>query len=151
MSVGAESAFGLLGPNGAGKTTTIEILEGLLEATRGDVEILGMKWGQADDEIRQKIGISLQETKLSEKLTVLETLTLFRSFYRQGIPAADASAASHLKRSSGRASGNYPVAEAALAVACALIGDPKLPLHGRADDRARSAVAAASSGTSSAV
>src|SRR6478672_951971 len=81
--------FGLLGPNGAGKTTTIEILEGLLDATRGDIEILGMKWGQADDAIRQVLGISLQETKLSEKLTVLETLTLFRSFYHQGISARE--------------------------------------------------------------
>src|SRR5690242_20274643 len=76
--------FGLLGPNGAGKTTTIEIIEGLLEPTSGDVEVLGMKWGDRDDDIRQRIGISLQETKLSEKLSVLETLTLFRSFYRQG-------------------------------------------------------------------
>src|SRR3990172_2017608 len=77
--------FGLLGPNGAGKTTTIEILEGLLEATSGEVEVLGYHWGQQDDEIRQQIGSSLQETRLSEKLTVRETLLLFRSFYRQGL------------------------------------------------------------------
>lgn len=76
--------FGLLGPNGAGKTTTIEILEGLLEATSGQVEVLGLAWGRSDNEIRQRIGISLQETRLSEKLSVIETLTLFRSFYRQG-------------------------------------------------------------------
>src|SRR5664279_980874 len=85
LEVEAGECFGLLGPNGAGKTTTIEILEGLLDSTRGEVEILGMKWGQDDDDIRQILGISLQETRLSEKLTVLETLTLFRSFYHQGI------------------------------------------------------------------
>src|SRR4249920_709394 len=71
--------FGLLGPNGAGKTTTIEILEGLLDATAGEVEILGECWGRGDDRaLRQRIGVSLQETKLTEKLTVLETIRLFR-------------------------------------------------------------------------
>src|SRR2546425_10294201 len=82
--------FGLLGPNGAGKTTTIEILEGLLDATSGEVEVLGMRWGQHDSEIRQRIGISLQETKLSDKLSVRETLTLFRSFYRRGLEPDEA-------------------------------------------------------------
>jgi ABC-type Na+ transport system ATPase subunit NatA len=86
-----------------------------------------MKWGQADDEIRQEIGISLQETKLSEKLTVLETLTLFRSFYRQGIPPEEAlgkvSLDEKLNRPSRQAFGRT---KQRLAVACALIGDPKL-------------------------
>src|SRR6185503_20215587 len=89
LSVESGECFGLLGPNGAGKTTTIEILEGLLEPTSGDVEVLGLKWGQQDEEIRQRIGISLQETKLSDKLSVLETLTLFRSFYRDGPDPAE--------------------------------------------------------------
>src|SRR3954470_621567 len=85
LSIEAGECFGLLGPNGAGKTTTIEILEGLLEPTAGKVEVLGMTWGGRDDALRQRIGISLQETRLSEKLTVRETLTLFRSFYRCGL------------------------------------------------------------------
>src|SRR5437868_2695392 len=90
LAVEQGECFGLLGPNGAGKTTTIEILEGLLAPTSGDVEVMGLKWREADNEIRQQIGISLQETRLSDKLTVLETLTLFRSFYRDGVAPEDA-------------------------------------------------------------
>src|SRR4051794_35127818 len=84
LSVEVGECFGLLGPNGAGKTTTIEIIEGLTEATSGEVEVLGMRWGEQDAAIKERIGVSLQETKLSEKLLVHETLTLFRSFYRRG-------------------------------------------------------------------
>ena len=78
--------FGLLGPNGAGKTTTIEILEGLLEADAGDVEVLGLKWKTHERELRERLGIHLQDTQLSEKLTVGEMLRLFRSFYPRGRP-----------------------------------------------------------------
>src|SRR5205814_7710577 len=90
LTVEIGACFGLLGPNGAGKTTTIEIIEGLLEPTSGEVEVLGMRWGRDDDAIRQRIGISLQETKLADKLSVRETLTLFRSFYRAGIEPEEA-------------------------------------------------------------
>src|SRR5438552_3710777 len=90
LSVETGECFGLLGPNGAGKTTTIEIIEGLLDATSGDVECLGLRVGAQDHEIKQRIGISLQETKLSDKLSVRETLTLFRSFYRNGIEPDEA-------------------------------------------------------------
>ena len=82
LSIETGECFGLLGPNGAGKTTTIEILEGLLEPTAGDVEILGHTWQSHPRELREWLGISLQETRLSEKLTVRETLQLFASFYR---------------------------------------------------------------------
>src|SRR4051812_33853643 len=85
LEVRRGGCFGLLGPNGAGKTTTIEILEGLLPASSGEVYILGLPWGQDDYALRQKLGISLQETRLSEKLTVRETLVLFRSFYDDGL------------------------------------------------------------------
>src|SRR5436305_8261341 len=88
LEVRAGECFGLLGPNGAGKTTTIEILEGLLPATSGEVEVLGHRWGRNDEALRQSLGITLQETRLGEKLTVLETLRLFRSFYLTGIDAA---------------------------------------------------------------
>src|ERR1700719_3498808 len=81
LEVEAGECFGLLGPNGAGKTTTIEILEGLLDATSGEVEVLGQRWGKDDNAIRQRTGIALQETQLAEKLSVAETVVLFRSFY----------------------------------------------------------------------
>src|SRR5262245_17383164 len=85
LTVETGECFRLLCPNGAVKTTTIEILEGLLKSTSGDVEVLGMHWGEHDDALKQRIGISLQETRLSEKLSVREVLGLFRSFYRSGI------------------------------------------------------------------
>jgi ABC-2 type transport system ATP-binding protein len=127
LAVERGECFGLLGPNGAGKTTTIEILEGLLPATSGDVEVLGRRWGEDDDAIRQRIGISLQETRLSEKLTVLETITLFRSFYRQGLEPAEALARVSLEEKAkswvGKLSGGQ---KQRLNVACAIIGDPEL-------------------------
>jgi len=127
LEIESGECFGLLGPNGAGKTTTIEILEGLLDATSGDVEVLGYRWGQHDDEIRGQIGISLQETLLSEKLTVRETLTLFRSFYSRGLEPNDAIAQVSLEEKADAwvktLSGGQ---KQRLAVACALIGDPQL-------------------------
>jgi len=127
LEVERGECFGLLGPNGAGKTTTIEILEGLLAPTSGEVEVLGRKWGEADNEIRQRIGISLQETRLSEKLTVLETLTLFRSFYRDGIEPQEVLVRVSLEDKAharvGKLSGGQ---KQRLAVACALVGSPEL-------------------------
>ena len=84
LFVGNGECFGLLGPNGAGKTTTIEILEGLTVPDSGEVEVLGLTWQQNELKLRERIGISLQETQLSEKLTVYETVRLFRSFYPSG-------------------------------------------------------------------
>src|SRR6202011_4870088 len=82
LQVDAGECFGLLGPNGAGKTTTIEICEGLLPADSGGVEVLGRRGETDEKELRELLGIQLQDTQLSEKLTVDETLTLFQSFYR---------------------------------------------------------------------
>lgn len=127
LTVEEGECFGVLGPNGAGKTTTIEILEGLLVATAGDVQILGMRWHDQADEIRQRIGISLQETQLSEKLTVRETVTLFRSFYRQGITPEEAIARVSLDEKADvwvkKLSGGQ---RQRLAVATALVGEPQL-------------------------
>src|SRR6185369_15352185 len=86
LTIATGECFGLLGPNGAGKTTTIEICEGLLAPDSGDVEILGLRWASHEHELRERLGIQLQETQLAEKLTVEETVRLFRSFYARGRP-----------------------------------------------------------------
>lgn len=127
LSVGRGECFGLLGPNGAGKTTTIEICEGLNEADEGEVRVLGMTHREHPDEIRASIGISLQETQLTEKLTVEETVQLFQSFYPRRRPVDEVIAAVQLgeKRNArvGSLSGGQ---KQRLALACALVGDPDL-------------------------
>src|ERR1700681_5037184 len=89
LQVLAGECFGLLGPNGAGKTTTIEICEGLLDEDSGSVEVLGRRWETDAKDLRALLGIQLQDTQLSEKLTVDETLTLFQSFYREARDIGD--------------------------------------------------------------
>ena len=127
LSVGLGECFGLLGPNGAGKTTTIEILEGLTPRDAGDVSILNRTWERDERELRERIGISLQETQLSDKLTVIETLTLFRSFYRSGHEPdqllRDLSLDEKRNARVGKLSGGQ---KQRLAVACALIGNPDI-------------------------
>ena len=127
LSIETGECFGLLGPNGAGKTTTIEILEGLLEPTAGEVEILGMTWQGHERELRELLGISLQETRLSEKLTVRETLHLFGSFYRHPASVPDILEELSLTEKAdamvGKLSGGQ---KQRLAVATALVGDPRI-------------------------
>jgi ABC-2 type transport system ATP-binding protein len=119
--------FGLLGPNGAGKTTAIEILEGLIAPDAGDVEVLGLRWNTDERQIRERLGIHLQETQLSEKLTVEEMLRLFRSFYRRGKPVGELLQIVELesKRRSrvGSLSGGQ---KQRLSLACSLAGNPDL-------------------------
>jgi ABC-2 type transport system ATP-binding protein len=127
LEVTPGECFGLLGPNGAGKTTTIEICEGLTVPDTGEVELLGLRWNNNADELRQRIGLQLQETQFSEKSTVDETLRLFRSFYRRGLTVDESIRTAQLeeKRSArvGTLSGGQ---KQRLAMACALVGDPEL-------------------------
>jgi len=127
LEVGVGECFGLLGPNGAGKTTTVEICEGLLEWDSGEVEVLGMSWQNDSNGLKEKLGIQLQDTQLSEKLSVTETLQLFRSFYRSARPVGEVIDIVQLaeKRNArvGTLSGGQ---KQRLAVACALVGDPEL-------------------------
>ncbi|NUQ76881.1 MAG: ABC transporter ATP-binding protein [Polyangiaceae bacterium] len=127
LEVRAGECFGLLGPNGAGKTTTIEILEGLNEPTSGEVRVLGMSWEKDARALRERLGITLQETHLQDKLTVRETIRLFRSFYRKGRDEDDV-----LRRVSleDKQHARYETLSGGqkqrLAVACALVGSPDL-------------------------
>jgi ABC-2 type transport system ATP-binding protein len=127
LEVAIGECFGLLGPNGAGKTTTIEILEGLLEPTAGAVTVLGQTWDADEHALRERLGITLQETHLNDKLTVKESLQLFRSFYARGrtveavlelVSLQDKRDARYEHLSGGQ--------KQRLAVACALVGDPEL-------------------------
>ena len=135
LEVFAGECFGLLGPNGAGKTTTVEILEGLTPADEGTVEVLGQQWNSSakaqwsdiDRLLRERIGVQLQETQLAEKVTVVETLRLFRSFYKHGssVDQVIRTVALEEKRNArvGKLSGGQ---KQRLAVACALVSDPEL-------------------------
>ena len=127
LEVRPGECFGLLGPNGAGKTTTIEICEGLTTPDGGDVEVLGLRWDHDAQALRQRLGIQLQETQLSDKLTVLETLQLFRSFYNQGPPPQDVIARVQLEeKQHARVIGLSGGQKQRLAIACALVGNPDL-------------------------
>jgi ABC-2 type transport system ATP-binding protein len=127
LAIEAGECFGLLGPNGAGKTTTIEILEGLLAPTSGEVTILGRTWSKHARDLREQLGISLQETRLSEKLTVRETIELFASFYREPRSSEEVLEQLQLTEKAdswvGKLSGGQ---RQRLAVATALVGNPRI-------------------------
>jgi len=119
--------FGLLGPNGAGKTTTVEILEGLNRPTSGEVEVLGLEWRTDQVAIRERIGVTLQETRFPDKETVHEIVSLFRSFYKCGMIPEDVIARVALESKANafieQLSGGQ---QQRLAVAIALVGDPEI-------------------------
>lgn len=127
LTIHAGECFGLLGPNGAGKTTTVEILEGLNEPDAGTVRVLGHDWSRNARTLRERIGIQLQETQLSEKLTVLETITLFRSFYAKGLAPEEVMRIVRLEEKEKvwvrKLSGGQ---KQRLSLAVALVGDPEI-------------------------
>jgi ABC-2 type transport system ATP-binding protein len=127
LRIARGECFGLLGPNGSGKTTTVEMLEGLLSPTAGDIELFGLRWAESETTLRERVGVALQETHLPDKLTVQELLTLFRSFYRKPRPLDDLLGEVELeeKRKAwvGKLSGGQ---RQRLAIACAMVGEPEL-------------------------
>ena len=127
LTVATGECFGLLGPNGAGKTTTIEICEGLTPPDEGVVEVLGQRWDQDERALRERLGIQLQETQLAEKLTVDETVRLFRSFYARGRAVDEVIDLVQLGEKRGARVGKLSGGQKQrLALACAMVGDPEL-------------------------
>ncbi len=121
--------FGLLGPNGAGKTTTVETLEGLRRPDSGAVRVLGLDPQRDRVELRQRVGVQLQEGRLPERIKVWEALDLYASFYRQ--PAdwrqlmADLGLSDKRDAAYGRLSGGQ---KQRLSVALALVGNPEVAI-----------------------
>ena len=86
FEVGRGEIFGMVGPNGAGKTTTIECLEGLRGADGGTIRVLGLEPRADGAELRERIGVQLQQSALPDDIKVWEALDLFASYYRKAVP-----------------------------------------------------------------
>ncbi|MCF6194454.1 MAG: ABC transporter ATP-binding protein [Kangiellaceae bacterium] len=116
--------FGLLGPNGAGKTTTIEMLEGVIAPTSGEISYCGRS---INNEYRQEVGIQFQDTAIQDFLTVKETLKMFTHFYHKTVPVADlietCALESILDRDTRKLSGGQ---RQRLLLALAILNDPKI-------------------------
>ncbi|HZF26622.1 MAG TPA: ABC transporter ATP-binding protein [Steroidobacteraceae bacterium] len=124
FGVDAGTCFGLLGPNGAGKTTTVEMIEGILPATSGEVFYRGEPAG---DRFRAEAGIQFQKTALQEFLTVRECLTLFRNLYPRGLSVDEVIRICALEkledRDNRKLSGGQ---QQRLLLAIALVNDPEI-------------------------
>jgi ABC-2 type transport system ATP-binding protein len=119
--------FGLLGPNGAGKTTTVEILEGLRKPDGGEVSVLGVDVTRSADQLKPRIGVSLQTAALYPKLTVTELIDLFRSFYPRSRSTEELIDALELgERRAARSEVLSGGQRQRLAVALSLVNDPEL-------------------------
>jgi ABC-2 type transport system ATP-binding protein len=127
FDVAGGEIFGLLGPNGAGKTTTVEILEGLRSPDGGQATVLGVDVATGADELKPRIGISLQTAAMYPKLTVTEIIDLFRSFYTRSRPTAELIELLGLgERRNARTKELSGGQQQRLAVALALVNDPEL-------------------------
>ena len=127
LAVRRGTCVGLLGPNGAGKTTTIEMLEGLKTPDGGAIQILDRAWARDAHEIRERIGVQLQDTKLEDKITVAEAIGLFASFYRNRRPLNEVLGEVGLEeKKDARFESLSGGQKQRLAIACALVNRPEL-------------------------
>ncbi len=120
-------AVGLLGPNGAGKTTLVEICEGLREPSSGHVSVLGLNPSKDPQTLKEKLGVQLQSTSIAQELTPVETLNLYKSFYKKSLPVGEVleriGLAEKSKSKTSELSGGQ---KQRLALGMALINDPEL-------------------------
>jgi ABC-2 type transport system ATP-binding protein len=127
MEVRRGEIFAFLGPNGAGKTTTVEILEGYRDRTSGDVEVLGVDPARGTADWRARLGVVLQDCRMSSLLTVRETLQQYAGYYPSPRPVGNTIELVGLGDKAdvraGRLSGGQ---RRRLDVGVALIGDPDL-------------------------
>ncbi len=127
LSVRTGEIFAILGPNGAGKTTTVEILEGFVKRSAGEVSVLGHDPAKNEAVMKERIGIVSQETVADPFLTVREMVTMIAGTYPKPRPVDDVIAlvglADKAKTRSGKLSGGQ---KRRLDVALAIVGDPEL-------------------------
>jgi ABC-2 type transport system ATP-binding protein len=127
FSIDEGEIFGILGPNGAGKTTTVELISGLREADGGNLRVLGLDPRADRDELRQVLGVQLQDSELPPKLTVGEALELYASFYRDPAdPDALLEALGLTDKRNTRYANLSGGQKQRLSIALALIGQPKI-------------------------
>lgn len=89
LEIAAGEVFALLGPNGAGKTTTVEILEGFRGRDEGDVRVLGHDPARGERDLKERIGIVLQDTGVERFLTVWEVVEMYGGYFRDSLPTGD--------------------------------------------------------------
>jgi ABC-2 type transport system ATP-binding protein len=122
FSVPPGICFGLLGPNGAGKTTTVEIMEGILPPTSGEVRYRGEPLGAR---FREEAGILFQKTALQDFLTVRQSIALFRGLYTHGLDVDEVIRLCALEKLAGRDSRKLSGGQQQrLLLAIALVNDP---------------------------
>ena len=131
VSFGVEEGeiLAILGPNGAGKTTTVEAISGLRQPDSGTIRVLGLDPRADRDELREQVGVQLQESELPAKLRVVEALDLYAAFYRdpadidaliEGLGLAEKRDSQFRHLSGGQ--------KQRLSVALALIGNPRIAI-----------------------